>query len=643
MKDERSDRIHTLSQALADQIAAGEVVERPASVVKELVENAVDAGAARVDVELEDAGMARIRVLDNGRGLHRDDLVLAVRRHATSKIRSVEELNEIHTLGFRGEALASIAAVAHLTVRSRTRDASVGQQLVVRGGKVGKVEEVGMPEGTQVEVASLFGSVPARRKFVRSEATEIGHAMDCIVHAALIKPSVSFTLTHGARRLLSFAAADQGHRVAQVLDRRGRGPYHAFDEESDGVRVYGWLGNPDCAGRQRRGPYLIVRQRVIRDRNLAQILKAAYGGLIEGKDSPVAYLGVEPPHGTVDVNVHPQKSEVRFAENQRVYAATRKVLTEAVARAGWAGAGDQPLAPSHGVDRTRLATVATGARAAEAGSAGARWSGTTRAKTSVDSPTATAAGRGRDAPAQGQPYQLRTARGGEPAGAPSRPQPRPRHSRAGEDSSASAAATEVQGPRLLTVLNGPVAVFEYTEQILAVDLRRLRAHLVRSQLLAEFGHGRVEAQQLLRPVVVTRGPQQLDALLQCQAELLGLGIDLAPFGDGALVVRGVPASMGPLEGDSEVEALLDKVVAWAQLRQRGSGVAGPEGAEGIAEAVASSVAVPQGVNPAASRLAKRWLRELEAAGVEPPFEEVPGVEVWSGAALVRAGGRGRSS
>ncbi len=643
MADERSDRIHTLSQALADQIAAGEVVERPASVVKELVENAVDAGALRVDVELEGAGMARIRVLDNGRGLHKDDLVLAVRRHATSKIRSVEELNEIHTLGFRGEALASIAAVAHLTVRSRTRDASVGQQLVVRGGEVGQVEEVGMPEGTQVEVASLFGSVPARRKFVRSEATEIGHVMDCIVHAALIKPSVSFTLTHGARRLLSFAAADQDHRVAQVLDRRGRGPYHAFDEESDGVRVYGWLGSPDCAGRQRRGPYLVVRQRVIRDRNLTQILKAAYGGLLEGKESPVAYLGVEPPHGSVDVNVHPQKSEVRFADNQRVYAATRKVLTAAIAGAGWTGAVEEALAPEHGFGGARLAAVATGARAAEAGSAGARWSGTTRARTSLDHATATSDGRVGDGAARGRPYQLRTARGGEAALGLQTSRSSPSPSTSPEDSSARVEESAVEGPRLLTVLNGPVAIFEYLDQLLAVDLCRLRAHLVRSQLLAEFGHGRVEAQQLLRPVVVTRRPQQRDALLQCQSDLAGLGIDLAPFGDGALVVRGVPASMGTIEGDAEVEALLDKVVAWAQLRQRGSGAAGDRGAEGIAEAVATSAAVPQVANHGASRLAKRWLRDLEAAGAEPPFADIPGVEVWSGAALVSPGGRGRSS
>lgn len=639
---ERSDRIHTLSQALADQIAAGEVVERPASVVKELVENSVDAGALRIDVELEDAGMGRIRVLDNGRGLHRDDLHLSVRRHATSKIRRVEELTEIHTLGFRGEALASIAAVAHLTVRSRTREGSVGHQLVVRGGQVGEVEEVGMPQGTQVEVANLFASVPARRKFVRAEATEVGHVMDCIVHVALVKPSVSFSLSHGKRRLLSFAATDQAQRVAQVLDRRGRGPYHEFEGESGGVRVYGWLGHPDHAGRQRRGPYLVVRQRVIRDRNLTQILSTAYGGLIDGKASPVAFIGVEPPSGTVDVNVHPQKSEVRFADNQGVYAATRKIITEAVERTGWAAATAERTLGDAGSERA-LDAVLVGSRAAEASSVGARWSGSTRARTGLDTAgSAPSVTGGRGTAATSRPYQLHTAHvgAGETSSVPTAERSSP--ARTGQAHAPEGTET-LDAPRLLTVLQGPVAVFEHRDQLLAVDLRRLRAHLVQSQLLAELGEGRVQAQQLLRPVVVTRPPQQLDALLRSQSDLAGFGIDVAPFGDGALVVRGVPASLGLVESDDDVEVLLDKVVAWAQLRVRSSASETSLDREGIAEMVASAAGVPTETRNAAQRLAKRWLRELESRGVAPPFEGVPGISAWSSSALVTAGSRGRTS
>ncbi|MGB1699329.1 MAG: DNA mismatch repair endonuclease MutL [Nannocystaceae bacterium] len=632
---ERADRIHTLSQALADQIAAGEVVERPASVVKELIENSVDAGATRIDVEIEDAGMTRIRVLDNGRGLHPEDLKLAVRRHATSKIRRVEELAEIHTLGFRGEALASIAAVAHVTIRSRTRGASRGQQLVVRSGSVGEIEQIGMPEGTQIDVASLFASVPARRKFVRAEATEVGHVMDCVVHTALVKPGVSFTLSHGRRRLLSFPATEEAQRVAQVLDRRGRGPYHQFDGERDGIRVYGWLGHPDHAGRQRRGPYVVVRQRVIRDRNLTQIIKTAYGGLLDGRASPVAFVAVDPPTGTVDVNVHPQKSEVRFADNQRVYAATRELLVEAVHAAGWSSV---LVAPTPTRELRALDATLTGARAAETASAGARWSSSGRDRTSVEH-RGSAARSSAEGAAAGRRYQLQTARatgGGLEKDSDGRQAQVERRIGEAADELRPTVGTQPEIPQLLTVLPGPVALFQHGDEILAVDLRVLRAYLVQSQLLAEFGQGRVQSQQLLRPVVVSRPRQQMDALVRAHAELAGLGIDLEPFGEGALVVRGVPASLGVIESDHEVEVLLDKVVAWAQLRHRGAGQERGAGVRDGAAVVASAAGLPSDATGAAPRLARRWLRELRTRGMEAPFPGVPGISRWTGAQLVAA-------
>ena len=329
------ERIRPLTQALADQIAAGEVVERPASVVKELVENAVDAQATRVDVELEEAGMRMIRVIDDGVGMHPGDLELSLRRHATSKIQRPEQLREIATLGFRGEALASIAAVSVVKIRSRRAEDTVGHQIVSRPGDGAQRGEIGMPLGTQVEVDSLFATVPARRKFVRSEATEVGHVMDVIQQIAAVEPGVSFRLTHGKRRLLSFKAGSEAERVAQLLDRRGRGPYSPFEETVHGVRVHGWLGHPDHATRQRRGPMFIVRRRVIRDRNLTQIVRGAFEGLIPSGSSPVACLFISPPEGSVDVNVHPQKSEVRFAAPQDVYAAVRQSLGQAIAAAGW--------------------------------------------------------------------------------------------------------------------------------------------------------------------------------------------------------------------------------------------------------------------------------------------------------------------
>lgn len=327
-------RIAVLSPLAIDQIAAGEVVERPASVVKELVDNAIDAGGSRIDVELEDGGVTRISVRDNGRGIHPDDLLLAVTRHATSKLRDPSELTDINTLGFRGEALASVAAVARVDLRSRQPHAAVGVHLHARPGEPPRLAPAGMPVGTQVEVHNLFANLPARRKFMRAEATEVGQCSETVLRLAIVHPEVHFTMRHGRRELLALPRATTGERVAQVLGRRAAGPLFAFSGEEDGVAVQVWLPTPEAASRGRGGPYLIVRRRVVRERSLGQIVAQAYG--LTGEAT--ACVWVEPPRASVDVNVHPQKSEVRFSDPQRVYAAVRRVLAAAMAAAPWAGA-----------------------------------------------------------------------------------------------------------------------------------------------------------------------------------------------------------------------------------------------------------------------------------------------------------------
>jgi DNA mismatch repair protein MutL len=337
-------RIALLSPLAIDQIAAGEVVERPASVVKELVDNAIDAGATRVDVELEEGGLGLIAVRDNGRGIHPDDLILAVTRHATSKLRDPSELTDIGTLGFRGEALASVAAVARLDLRSRQPHAGVGAHLHVRPGEPPRLAPAGMPVGTQVEVRGLFANLPARRKFMRAEATEVGQCSETVLRLAVVHPEVHLTLRHGKRELLQLPRGTLSERVAQVLERRVSGPLFHFAGEEDGTAVQVWLPTPEAAARGRGGPYLIVRRRVVRERSLAQILGQAYG--VTGEVTACAMI--EPPRASVDVNVHPQKSEVRFSDPQRVYAAVRRVLAAAVAAAPWAPAPAVERGPSLG-------------------------------------------------------------------------------------------------------------------------------------------------------------------------------------------------------------------------------------------------------------------------------------------------------
>ncbi|HGG57726.1 MAG TPA: DNA mismatch repair endonuclease MutL, partial [Nannocystis exedens] len=345
-------RITVLNPALADQIAAGEVVERPASVVKELVENAVDAGATRVDVELVDGGLGVIRVIDNGVGIHPEDLAVAIMRHGTSKIRGPEDLVDIQTLGFRGEALASMAAVAHLSLRSRQRDAEIGAEIRTVPGEVPRPVPVGMPMGTQVEIRGLFANVPARRKFMRSEATEVGHCSETLLRIALVNPSVHLTLRHGRRELLNLSSGTLDMRVAQVLGRRASGPFFALSGEEDQIRLSAWLASPLRNHGGRSGLYIVTRRRVVKERNISQILSQALGDALRSK-SPVGCLIVEPPPATVDVNVHPQKSEIRFSDPQRVYAAIRRILAAELVRAPWsesASQGAQDLASTELID-----------------------------------------------------------------------------------------------------------------------------------------------------------------------------------------------------------------------------------------------------------------------------------------------------
>ncbi|MBL4683666.1 MAG: DNA mismatch repair endonuclease MutL [Nannocystaceae bacterium] len=335
-----------LGDALADQIAAGEVVERPASVVKELVDNAIDAGARRIDVRLTQGGTASIVVTDDGHGIHPEDLTLALQRHATSKLRRAEDLDTIETLGFRGEALASIAAVARVKIASRRLGESVGQLVRCRPGGVLSIEPAGMAVGTRIEVLDLFANVPARRKFLRTEATEVGHVSEALVRLAIVHPQVRFSLIHGRRTLLELSPSDQASRVCELLRRRGgTDPMRYVHCERDGVAVDAWLMTPCATTRRGGGVTVVVRRRVVREANIAKIVSAAHtathaggdGGSLPGRlapgTQPVACVWVEPPPHEVDINVHPQKVEIRFGDPQRVYAAVREAMASLEAEA----------------------------------------------------------------------------------------------------------------------------------------------------------------------------------------------------------------------------------------------------------------------------------------------------------------------
>ncbi len=324
-------KVRRLSNDLANQIAAGEVVERPASVVKELVENALDAGASRVTVEIDQGGLTRLRVTDDGEGMDEADARLALERHATSKIARVEDLLGIATFGFRGEALPSIGSIARLTLTTRARGAAEGRALAVEGGGDARVAPAGCAVGTSVEVKDLFFNVPARRKFLKSTGTESAHVGEVVLLSALARPDVSFTLTRDGRVAREYLrVATRSERAAQALGEErleacvaGRGP----------IRIEAHLGAPERARAGAVALHLFVNGRPVKDRPLARAVAQAYGSVLEPGRYPVGVLYVDVPPEVVDVNVHPQKAEVRFADARAVFDVVTRELHGLLAKA----------------------------------------------------------------------------------------------------------------------------------------------------------------------------------------------------------------------------------------------------------------------------------------------------------------------
>jgi len=313
-------RIHVLPEELCNKIAAGEVVERPSSVVKELVENAIDAAASDLLVELESGGKKLIRVTDNGSGMDRQEAFLSLERHSTSKIRSDEDLFALRTLGFRGEALASIASVARFRLRTSASEDGLGYEIYAEGGNIRKNSEIGLPQGTSVEVRNLFFNLPARRKFLRKEQTELSHAADVVTKQALAHPEISFRLQHNGRMMLDLRRENGlPERVAALLGRSLLRDMLPIDFDGGDLRLHGLVSQPALTRSAGTHIYTFVNGRYIRDRVVQHAVMDSYRQLLMRGRYPVVVLFLELDPAQVDVNVHPTKHEVRFREQGLVH------------------------------------------------------------------------------------------------------------------------------------------------------------------------------------------------------------------------------------------------------------------------------------------------------------------------------------
>ena len=313
-------RIEKLDASVANQIAAGEVVERPASIVKELIENSLDAGATSVTVEIEGAGTGLIRVLDNGVGIHHEDMRLALERHATSKITTTDDLLSITSMGFRGEALASVASVARTTLTSRAVGSDRAWALTVEGGEEKRHAPAAHPQGTAVEIRDLFFNTPARRKFMKTERTEVAHISETVRRIALANPGVSFELKHGSRTVERLPATNAlVDRIEKLLSRDFLAEAVEVDERQEELRLHGWIGSPTYTRRTADQQHLFVNARYVRDKVISHAIRQAYRDVIFHGRQPVFVVYLEIPPEAVDVNVHPTKHEVRFRDSRQVH------------------------------------------------------------------------------------------------------------------------------------------------------------------------------------------------------------------------------------------------------------------------------------------------------------------------------------
>ncbi|ADP98265.1 LOW QUALITY PROTEIN: DNA mismatch repair protein mutL [Marinobacter adhaerens HP15] len=558
-----------LSPRLANQIAAGEVVERPASVVKELVENALDAGANRVDVEVEQGGVKLIRVRDDGSGIEEDDLPLALSRHATSKIASLDDLEAVASLGFRGEALASISSVSRLTLTSRTESQEAASRVEVEGREMdARISPAAHPVGTTVEVRDLFFNTPARRKFLRTEKTEFNHVEECVRRQALSRFDAGFTLRHNQRVVQSLrpaeSALDRERRIGSLCGQQFIDNAVVIDAEATGLRLWGWVALPTFSRSQADLQYFFVNGRVIRDRLVAHAVRQAYRDVLYNNRHPafVLYLEVDP--ATVDVNVHPTKHEVRFRDGRLVHDFIFRTLHKALADVRPDDHFRGAVAQSFGreaVTQGQEAVPATGA-SAEAG-----WNG----QPSVSSygyPGGSGAGFG----GQSQPqqewrasdqmafYQSLNAGGGSDG-----QQAMPVSDRAATPMPTPPADSDQEPPLgyAIAQLHGIYILAQGRAGLIVVDMHAAHERITYERMKRALAEQDLKSQPLLVPLSLAVS-QKKPPTESHGEELQKLGLQIERIGPETLAVRQVPALLRGADTEQLVRDVLADLIEHGQ-------------------------------------------------------------------------------
>ena len=532
-------RIHKLPVSVVNRIAAGEVVERPASVVKELLENAIDAGPTRIDVAIEQGGIALVRVVDDGGGIDPEDLSLAVSQHATSKLRVAEDLERIDTLGFRGEALASVGEVARLVIRSRTRMADSGASIEVNGGRMGEVVPEGCSIGTTVEVHQLFGNVPARRAFLRAPSTEWSHASEAFVRTALAHPAVAMSLTHNGRRLHDLPAADRwATRIGGLFGVPLAERLLEIDATDGEIGLHGFVGRPEDDMASTRLQHLFVGGRPFRDRSILHAVQEAYRGVLLSGRQPIVFLRFEVPPDMVDVNVHPAKIEVRFREPSRLY---RLVLSALRTKFLASDLGTRLAPPAlqiapPSLQSSQVMPLSEGHVAA--------WFGSSAASSGWQS----------------------TAAGNRSAGSADVP--------AWERVEQAASA----GQEMAVQMHDRYIVVESALGIEVIDQHALHERVLYEGLKDSLARGSLEVQSLLIPETLDLTPAELEIITEHAETLAQAGMRVEPFGGATVIVTSKPV----LVGNASAADIVREVIGRLTASVAGSGMLVDEVLHGLA-------------------------------------------------------------
>ncbi len=651
------DIIHLLPEYLANQIAAGEVVQRPASVVKELLENAVDAGATQVQLIVKEAGKQLVQVVDNGGGMSPTDARMSLERHATSKIRSTEDLFRIRTLGFRGEALASIAAVAQVEIRTKQPDQDTGTLLLVEGSQITSQQPTACPDGTSIAVKNLFFNVPARRNFLKSNAVEMRHILDEFQHVALANPQIAFSLYQNELEVFGLPAGKLSQRIVALLGNGYKEQLAACEEVTHAISVRGFVGKPESSKKSRGDQFFFVNNRFIRSAYLNHAVLAAYEGLLARDTHPFYVLFLELDPKAIDINVHPTKTEIKFEDEKTVYAVVRAAVKQSLGLHNIAPSLDfegdvnfapiRPLRAGKGTGQVptevddHLPAVTPAARAAAA-------NGDTFRPDALAA-AASAATRGLGGGSGFTNFNTDTRRDGYERQAPPRPTEQARRELEAfyrelgqpvrDDAPVDAAtarsfelpaATEAAGAKALAGtdfslgLPAPEApatrpapareggagsravqvqqrfvLVPVKSGVLLIDQEAARERILYEQYRQELNRAVGTSQTLLFPRTVTFSPADFAVLRELTEPLHALGFNFAEFGPNTIAVEAIPAGMPAQDEKELLESLIE------QFRT----AAGPlklDRSESLARALARRVAA----GTAATRLPETELNAL---------------------------------